>query len=449
MNNFPLMAARIFNRPHLIHPGKAEVILTVLQERLGVQLQPSQPEVALPDFRKRAMRSTYIDRGIGVVDIDGTLVHKGAWIGADSGLVSYEGISQQVRMLSESAEVRAILLNIESPGGEAAGCFDCSLDLPELADGKPLFAIAADYATSGAYAIGAGAEEFAVTQSGVVGSIGVVLTHMDRTGEAEQKGIKVTHIHAGAEKVVGSPFKPLSEGDQKKLQAEVNELYDLFVALVADARDLSEDAVRGTEAGVFRGNRAVEVGLADRVISVREYLDELASKFSTINRSSRMDGANTKTPAITRELVASEAPEVAEQLRQEGREAGATQERERIQSVLGQSMSGHEALINELAFDGKTTGPEAAVQVLQAERQAVAKRKDQIEADGAEAEVETTPVAPEKPATIDPDLPVEDRCKIEWDRDRDLRAEFGNDLDAYVEYTRAAEDGRARIKGGK
>lgn len=124
---------------------------------------------------------------------------------------------------------------------------------------------------------------------------------------------------------------------------------------------------------------------------------------------------------------------------------GATAERDRIKAVEGAVLPGHEALIATLKFDGKTTGPEAASQVITAERQKLGKRADDLNADATAAN--TTVVAPPPAAAkpkVDPSLPVEDRCKAEWQHDPQLRADFQS-VDEYISYTKATEAGHVRV----
>lgn len=149
---------------------------------------------------------------------------------------------------------------------------------------------------------------------------------------------------------------------------------------------------------------------------------------------------------ITIQQVLAEAPDIAEALRAEGTAAGASAERERIQSVFAQSMTGHDALIQALAFDGKTSGPEAAVAVLNAEKKlrtdALADRRADAPAPAPHAAApQDSPVA-----DVDASLPLEDRCKAQWDKDANLRAEFGT-LEGFTAYTRGVEKGRVRVLG--
>jgi hypothetical protein len=166
--------------------------------------------------------------------------------------------------------------------------------------------------------------------------------------------------------------------------------------------------------------------------------------------------------AIDRKFLDANHADLVAQIRAEGqaeggthgRAEGATAERERIQAVYAQSMPGHDALIKSLAFDGKTTGAEAAVQVLAAERARLGAKAGAIAADaGALGAAAPSPsadpgAAAEDQARADAGKPVEERCKAKWDADPKVRGEFGT-LEAYTAFTKADEAGRVRVLGAK
>lgn len=133
----------------------------------------------------------------------------------------------------------------------------------------------------------------------------------------------------------------------------------------------------------------------------------------------------------------------------EGQTAGMTAERTRIQAVEAQTLPGHEKLIAQLKFDGKTTGPEAAVQVLAAEKTVAAGRAGALAADGSQINVPATntPLAAPAagPTEDDENVPLEERCKAKWDKTPALRTEFNNKFSTYLAYERNAKKGVARI----
>jgi signal peptide peptidase SppA len=263
--------------------------------------------LAAPDPQSNRFVGTYrrdngsvgsmrVENGVAILPIVGSLVNRGAWIGASSGLVSYEGIAAQLREARADPEVRVILLDIDSPGGEATGMFATARLVSAINQTKPVLAFVNDVAASAAYGIASAASEIVVSPTSMVGSIGVVLTHFDRSGELEDHGIKPTLIHAGAHKVDGHPFGPLSDAVRADLQAEVMKIYDQFVGLVAEGRSgpMTEQAIRATEARTYLGTDAIAQGLADRVASLDEVIATFAQPPSGASPQ-RKGGPMTKT----------------------------------------------------------------------------------------------------------------------------------------------------------
>ena len=140
---------------------------------------------------------------------------------------------------------------------------------------------------------------------------------------------------------------------------------------------------------------------------------------------------------ITAEILQQHNPELLNSIQSTAKTDGATAERQRIQDVLAQSMPGHEALVNTLAFDGKTTGAEAAIQVLAAEKKNRGTAADNHAADAAALAAVTATVDAGAGTGEDlSHLPIEDRCKAQWEKDKDLRAEFGS-FETYVAWAKA------------
>lgn len=153
---------------------------------------------------------------------------------------------------------------------------------------------------------------------------------------------------------------------------------------------------------------------------------------------------NPAVPQLSRESLERDHPALFAQLRVEFTTAGAQAERDRIAAVRAQSLPGHEALIDALAGDGKTTGPEAAAAVLAAERSV---RQAQAKAHAADAPTpapHATAPAAEQPIAEDKTRPIEERSKAAWDSDPKLRAEFAN-YDEYLAFARADDAGKVRV----
>ncbi|AZG78530.1 S49 family peptidase [Methylocystis rosea] len=233
---------------------------------------------------KNAYGDSYIQtryrfrKGVALITVEGSLVNRGAYIGAASGLTSYEGVTAQFAAAAADPDVKTIMLDLDSPGGEAGGAFELADFVHAVAQEKPVVAIVNALAASAAYAMASGASRIITTPSGVSGSIGVVVLHLDQSKRLEKMGVVPTLIYAGGHKVDGNPFEPLPEDTRADLQAEVDQLYAMFVATVARGRsNLTEDAIRATEARTCLGAEAVEIGLADDVGTFVDIAEELQS----------------------------------------------------------------------------------------------------------------------------------------------------------------------------
>lgn len=284
---YEMLASLIFGQAHMIEPGKLNVILRVLSDRMGIGMELPEFTPALEAATKiqAANGSGWTDAGsgIGVLSVGGTLVHRGSTIDAMSGLTSYKMLSAQFDDMLNSSHVKHIVLDMNSPGGSVNGLFDFADEIYQARGTKPITAIIDESAYSAGYAIASAADEIIIPRTGGVGSIGVVAAHMDRSAANETAGLKVTYVYAGANKVHGNPDNPLSEAAHAELQNEVNRVYDMFVETVARNRGLSTDAVRKTEAGVFRGAVSVSEGLADKVMTAKDAIRSIVDSHRPSN----------------------------------------------------------------------------------------------------------------------------------------------------------------------
>jgi signal peptide peptidase SppA len=287
--NIPLhrLAALVYNTPLLITPAKAEVISGVLQAHIEARMSgmPIERKESERENRPSAFigetlanesgngRTPYrVKDGKAIITIDGELVNRGEWVGADSGLVSYDGIRHQLAMATKDSRVKSIILDINSPGGEAIGAFDAAAAVRQAAAIKPVTAIANGMAASAAYGLASGATRRIITQDGIGGSIGVVMMHVDMSRALENRGVKPTLIFAGAHKVDGNPFEKLPESVREQMQTEVNHFYDMFVKTVAEGTKLDEQQIRDTEARIFIGQDAVDSGLFDAIATFEDVI---------------------------------------------------------------------------------------------------------------------------------------------------------------------------------
>lgn len=294
--NLPHLASRLYGTPLLLARAKLDVILSVLGERVNWP----ESDLAAPSLPKRPAIDTPV--GIALIPVVGSLVRRTVGLDPASGFTSYAEIAGMVDAALADPSVEGIVLDIDSPGGEAGGVFELGERI-RAADGvKPVWALASDTAFSAAYAIGCSASRLLVSRTGGVGSIGVIAMHVDQTARDAQQGYRYTPITAGDHKNDFSPHEKLGPEAHARLQAEVDRLYAMFVDHVAVMRKLDTDAVRATEAGIYFGADAVANGLADAVGSLDAVLAEFSSflvarraRGHTMSDSSRLSAATPPT----------------------------------------------------------------------------------------------------------------------------------------------------------
>jgi len=282
---------RFLDAPLLLDERAAAKVLMKLRAELRVR-EDGQRSIELADTLQTRLRafddpaafgavvtrggddgvSYEIASGVAIVPISGVLVHGRR---AYSDEIAYGTITNTIVAAANDIEVRAIALQISSPGGEVSGLFELADLIYGLRGVKPIWAILDDHAYSAAYAIASATDRIVVPRTGGVGSIGVITMHLDVSKLLEEWGIKISIIQYGERKSDYSPFRSLSETARNRLQADVDTVGEMFVEMVGRNRSLNRARVRATEAGIFMGADGVEQGLADAVMSPQEAFSEL------------------------------------------------------------------------------------------------------------------------------------------------------------------------------
>jgi len=288
MIHLPHIAQRMFNVPVAILPEKAEIIVSVLSGRFGIsQLERAdgtviqlQGSIASNVHAGPKEVGYDIEQGVAIIPVTGTLVHKNGYLYPMSGMTGYDAIRHNFSAALNDAQVKGIVFDIDSGGGEVAGCFDLVDEIYSMRGEKPMMAILSEMACSAAYAIASACDVVTVPRTGMTGSVGVVAMHVDQSARLEKEGMRVTMVHYGARKVDGNEIEPLSSDGLKKLQEMVNETGKLFVETVARNRGISAKKVRETEAACFYGAAGVEVGFADGVNAPCEAFSEMLKLIS-------------------------------------------------------------------------------------------------------------------------------------------------------------------------
>ncbi len=242
--------------------------------------------------------------GLAVVTVRGELVHH-----PHPYCDSYDVIKARVAQALSRPATRAVLLSIDSPGGQVSGCFDTVREIRALAQAanKPIYAYVDGTTASAAYALACAAQRIYVPETGLVGSIGVLEPVVDVTKLDQSSGVHITVVSSGARKTDGNPHVGISPESLASIQAHVDSLADRFFALVGEYRNLPPDQVKAQEAGLFIGQWAVAAGLADEVATEDQVVALISSGKALATTSAISTGNKPMTLAEIKEALKAKA----------------------------------------------------------------------------------------------------------------------------------------------
>jgi protease IV len=180
----------------------------------------------------------------------------------------------------DDESVKAFIVSINSPGGVVAPSQSIYAELKRLrADSIPLYAVIGSVGASGGYYVALAADTIFAMPGSITGSIGVIMEFPDASGLMQKVGVQMQSVKSAEHKDIGSPFRPLNEGDRAILQALITDVYNQFVAAVATERKLSQDSVRVLADGrILTGNQALHSGLIDRLGNEPDAIRALARR---------------------------------------------------------------------------------------------------------------------------------------------------------------------------
>ncbi len=248
---------------HLMHEGTEEARETAMTRHFATVLRTygrgkqAQGDKPFP----------YAGNGSALIPVHGTLLNRYTY--ASPNATGYNAIRSMLNAAVADNDVARIVMDFNSFGGQAAGCFELAEDIRAARAVKPIHAVVDAYAFSAAYALASACTDITVTPTGETGSIGVVATHTNVKGLMDKIGFDISMIHAGKHKVDGNPFEPLSDDARADIQTSVDRFYDRFTSLVAAGRGsrMSQEQARATEAKCFDAAESISLGLADRIMA--------------------------------------------------------------------------------------------------------------------------------------------------------------------------------------
>jgi ClpP class serine protease len=268
--------SKLHNTPHLITPDSFNVVLDYLERRNEVGITKMYDPYEQDDDSEAVTQS--FEGTIGVLCVDGSLTYKPVMTICGEAGTSYASLVEQVEEMIENG-VTTIVMEVTSGGGEASHVFQAAEDIRSMCDeaGVALIGYADTMACSAAYALIAVCDEVVANPSASLGSIGCVVALLDTSKAMEQAGLKRIFVTSGESKV---PFA--EDGSFKKefldeIQADVDRLNVEFAAHVQKFTGIDAKTVMGLEAKVFSADEAVSLGLANKVMTNKQFASYVAS----------------------------------------------------------------------------------------------------------------------------------------------------------------------------
>lgn len=462
----------VITAPWAIEPGRLLEIQSIyLAHVRGEKADIAAIEARIGKPLANEPKPYTIEQGVAILPVEGVIAKRANMFMEISGGVSTELLGRDLQAALQDPQVHSVVLSIDSPGGTVDGTQALGSLVRSGREQKPIVALANGLMASAAYWIGSAASAVYIADTTTVsGSIGVVRSHTDYSKARADRGITVTEITAGKYKRIASDNAPLSKEGKAHLQAEVDYYYSLFVDAVASHRGVSVETVleQMADGRTFIGQQGVDAGLVDGIQTLPQVIAALNADYAASladprhERGSQLPKvASAQKPVplqpqgampMNRDQLAAEHPALLASVLAEGRAAGAADERNRILQIEAAALPGHDALVARLKADGSVSAGDAALQILAAERQAQANAAAAHQAD-APAPVALVPAASVQLSAAERQAqeiqaaaagPVEDRAKVQWESNADLRKEFSS-LSAYTAYLNATESGQSRV----
>lgn len=315
-----MIANYLAGHPLAMLPTKVIEITDFLEKRgQGIKVQLDEPQ------GKDENEFSIDSNGIATIDIFGSISKRMNLLQKASGGVSVDILSNDIQAACNDDGVKGILLNIDSPGGSVHGIKDVS-DIISCAE-KPIVAYSSGLMASAAYWIASGADKIVVSDTSTVGSIGVVVVHMDTSKADDQAGVKKTVLTAGKFKALGNPTEPLSQEGREEIQDKLDQFYTIFVENVSKNRKKETDEILSVAEGrTFVGANAPKE-LVDLTGSIEVAYNMLVNLISegeqmTIEEMIKTDEFKAEVEASANELYNSKV------------EAAVNEERERCFSIM-------------------------------------------------------------------------------------------------------------------
>ena len=398
-------------------------------------------------------RAVTVRDGVATVPVSGPIFRYANLFTQISGATSIEMLSKDFQAAMDSPDVKAIILNMDTPGGQVTGTAEFAEMVYQARGAKPVVAYVDGMAASAGYWIASAADSIVVSKTGEVGSIGVIGTVMDDSPKAGSGTYRFISSQSPDKRI-----DPSSNEGAAKIQARIDQLAQTFIDDVARNRGVSvEDvAAKFGRGSVVMPGDAVSAGMADEISTYEELHRRLAGQSGHVAHTPMVNAKETPamteataaapdTPVITAAYIMEAHADIAAAFRAEGAKA----ERDRLAGIDAITLPGLEAIGAECKANPECSAEAAAMKMAKAAKEPgnaylAAMRGN----DAALPAIKPAVEAVDDAARV-ANLPLRDRLEAKWTAEPDLRSEFGDDFEAFVAFEENNSAGRVRILRSK
>lgn len=284
---------KIDNKPHLMELHEFEQVLAYLDASVNGR-EVKTPEPRMEESETHNSRySIYEDDKAALFTIEGPMTKKPVTMfGMDCGGFSYEQFKEDFRTVAKSG-VKTVGFMLDSGGGEADSLFDTANYIRSIADenGIKIVSYVDSLAASACYGIAAISDEIIMSGSSSVGSIGVVVRLINDSEALKKEGYERIYVTAGLDKVPFDAEGKFKDSFLSDIKEKIDVMYGEFTEHVAKYRNISVEKVRATEARTYLSSQALELGLADKTMTLEEFYSYFAKE-----AEQRVEGNNKMLP---------------------------------------------------------------------------------------------------------------------------------------------------------
>lgn len=397
----------------------------------SMQATIKQAQAGLSLFGQKPLDNTYksiVRNGVAIIPVQGVITPHFDLFTMLMGGTAFDRLAHDLQIAVADADVKAILLDVDSPGGVAVGTSEMAELIHKIAADKPVWAYVGRTCCSAAYWLASAANKIVAHKSAMIGSIGVVSTVPVQENPDLDGYRQIEIVSSNAKNKRPDPRTPEGLGT---IRAELDALESQFIEDISQYRHISIDRIKTDfgQGGVLLGTAAKQAEMIDEIGDFDSCLSAI-SDLTTTTQKGVKTMSKTEQNAITDEQIAAYRAE------------GAKAERDRLLALDEVAVAGHEDLLAKAKADPDMTAEKLALEIVKAEKAAGTKYLDGLKA----AEAAMPKVAPAAQPAVPAGATAEERAEYEWNHNADVRREFDGDKEAFVAYFVANENGQLKIQ---